>query len=173
MPLLGPVDGEANPKIMFEFWQPTDALSEDGPISKFWSTRWGKLGYTSRCKFLCVIDLRGTVNQEWLVVAHIHNERRDLTAWCWPDLPFPTHRLMANCIRPCGIPRKDFLPSTHSLLHDVVVPFEDKHLMPAHAGSYIRTKKGTHRLLHEELAKGLVVPSTWLDKEYPAGRLME
>jgi hypothetical protein len=80
---------------------------------------------------------------------------------------------MANCLRPCGIPRKAFLPNIHSLLHDVDVPFEDKDLMPAHTGSYIRTKKGTRRLLHDELAKGLGVPSTWLDKEYPDGRLME
>jgi hypothetical protein len=163
----------AKSKMVFEFWKPTDALSEDGPVSKFWFTRWKKASYTSRCKFLCVADLGGTVNQEWLVVARLHDESRDWKAWCWPDLPHPTHRPMANCLRPCGIPRKEFLARTHSLPHDAVVPFEDQDLMPAHAGSYIRTKKGIRRLLHDELAKGLGVPSTWLDKQYPDGRLME
>jgi hypothetical protein len=155
---------ESKPKIVFEFWRPTDALSEEGPVRKFSSTCWQKAGYTSRCKFLCVADLGGTVNQEWLVVARLHDESRDWKAWCWPDLPPPTHRPMANCLRPCGIPRKVFLTNTHSLPHDALIPFEDQDLMPAHAGSYIRTKKGIRRLLYDELAEGLGIPSTWLDK---------
>jgi hypothetical protein len=172
-PWIQQCPSERKPKMIFEFWKPAEALSEEGPASKVWYTRWKELGYISRCKFLCVADLGGIVDQEWLVVASLNDEGQDFKAWCWPEVPPPAHRPMANCLRPCGIPWKAYRTITPSLPHDVDTPFEDWDLMPAHAGSYIQTKKGIRRMLHDELAKGLGVSSSWLDKQYPDGRLME
>jgi hypothetical protein len=41
--------------------------------------------------------------------------------------------------------------------------------MPSTAGSFIHTPKGTRRLLNDELAKGLGMPKTWLEDQYPDG----
>jgi hypothetical protein len=41
--------------------------------------------------------------------------------------------------------------------------------MPPIAGSFINTPKGIRRLLNDELAKGLGMPKTWLEDNYPDG----
>ena len=131
-----------------------------------------RISYYSRCKLICVADLGSLVNQEWLVVARF-NERLDhLDHWDWPDLPPPAHRPMANCLRPFGVPWKAYQHNSTRQLLDRYIPRQDLDIMLAFAGLYIQTPKRIRCLLHNELSKGLGVPSTWLDNIYPKGNLV-
>ena len=172
-PWVTPCSAESKPSIIFEFWPPTASFSEEGPVSKAWYTRWKETGYITRCKLICVADLGSSVNQEWLVVARLNETLDHLDHWDWPDLPPPAHRPMANCLRPFGVPWKAYQKNPTRQLPDRYIPHQDLDLMPAFAGSYIQTTKGIRRLLHDELSKGLGVPSTWLDNIYPKGNLVE
>jgi hypothetical protein len=80
---------------------------------------------------------------------------------------------MANCSRPFGVPWKACQQNPTWQLPDRCVPHQDLDLMPAFAGSCIQTPKRTRRLLHDELSKGLGVPSAWLDDICPKGNLVE
>jgi hypothetical protein len=98
----------------------------------------------------------------------------EIKGWDWPDLPPPAHRPMANCLRPCSIPWRAYLNNpNHQLAPGRNIPYEDLDLMQAFAGSYIETKKGVRRLMHDELSKGLGVPLSWLNHKYPKGNLVE
>jgi hypothetical protein len=75
---------------------------------------------------------------------------------------------MVNFLRPCGIPQTAY----RNIPRELHVPHPDLDPIPAQAGSLIWTKRGTRRLLNNELAKGLGIPKVWMADQYPPGWLV-
>jgi hypothetical protein len=78
---------------------------------------------------------------------------------------------MSNCLWPTGVP---WLAYHSSPKHqDGTIPHADDDSMPARPGSFIRTDRGTCRLLHDKLAKGLGTPKIWIGDCYLNGGTLQ
>jgi len=156
---------ELKPKLILEFWDPYWVLKETGPMAKQTVTKWSREGYQTTCRTLNGLQVGGVVDRAWLVVARIPADA--LNGWAWPHFPAQVIRPMSNCLRPTGVPWSAYhVKPKHQ---DGPIPHADEDSMPARPGSFIRTDQGTRRLLHDELAKGLGVPKTWIGDCYPDG----
>jgi hypothetical protein len=60
---------EDRPLLVVEFWGSASALWTHGPSAKLTTTRWNKLGYTSRCKVVASEAVGGAITQARLVIA--------------------------------------------------------------------------------------------------------
>jgi hypothetical protein len=78
---------------------------------------------------------------------------------------------MSNCLRPTGVPWSAYHSSPNH--QDGPIPHADEDSMHARPGSFIRTVRGMRRLLHDELAKGLGAPKTWIGDCYPDGGTLQ
>lgn len=72
------------------------------------------------------------------------------------------------CLRPANIPCSAYRTSPVS--QEVVdIPDSDHDAMPPIAMGFIQTPNGTRCLLNDKLAKGLGMPKTWQEDNYPDG----
>jgi hypothetical protein len=147
------------------FWDPYWVLKETGLMAKRTVTKWSCEGYQRTCRTLHGLQVGGVVDRSWLVVARIPADA--LNRWAWPHFPEPVTRPMSNCLRPTGVPWSAYHSSPKH--QDGPIPHANENSMPARLGSFIRTDQGMRRLLHDELAKGLGAPKTWLGDWYPEG----
>jgi hypothetical protein len=86
--------------------------------------------------------------------------------WTWPIIPAEAARPMYNCLRPVGIPCSAYQAGP-DVCDGVSVPDSHQDAIPSIPGSFIHTPNGTRHLLHDELTKGLGVPKTWMEDNYP------
>jgi hypothetical protein len=155
------------PRVVLEFWDPSWIFKETGPVAKHEVTEWDKAGYSTSCQMIHNLQVGGVVDTQWLVVARTTSA--DPSLWRWPALPKDQAvRPMENCLRPFNVPRSSYRPcdAPDSLPKAAADP------MPPKAGTMIATSKGPRRLLNDELAKGLGVPSKWLRGIYPEGHVL-
>ena len=138
-------------------------------MSKILVMHWELGGYRSSCRTVNSLQVGGVVDRSWLLVARVLE--CDWESWSWPDFPPSTIRPMNNCLRPAKIPWSAY--RVGDVYQDTSIPDCNKDPMPWRPGSVIQTRKGIWRLLHDELAKGLGVPKTWLQDHYPSGRIVE
>jgi hypothetical protein len=157
-----------NPKLILEFWDPYWILKDTGPMAKVQVTQWLKLGYRSSCQTISGLQVGGVVDRTWLVVARIGEPLQ--AGWVWPKLSKEAVSPMSNCLRPMGIPKAAY--RTTPLKTEVGLFKTERDAMPYHPGTIIATSKGNRQLLNDELAKGLSVPSKWLEGLYPEGTIL-
>jgi hypothetical protein len=69
---------------------------------------------------------------------------------------------MLNLLRTHGVPRDAYFHSDRQRPPNGPVPSSTTCAMPSTVGSWIQTPRGVHRVLPDELAKGLGVPSEWM-----------
>jgi hypothetical protein len=169
MKLIPGQQSSPTPELILEFWDPWHITRNvDGPMSKLMISRWDTLGYESSCTSANSTQVGGVVDRKWLICSR--SLRKSKAGPGWPTLPPEVIRPMANCLRYVGVPG-----SAYRLMPDESrrpIPDSGTDCMPGQPGSYIQTKQGTRRLLHDELCNGLGVPKSWVC-DYPDGRLVQ
>ncbi len=75
------------PLLVVEFWESASALWAHGPSAKLTTTRWTKLGYTSRCKVVASDTVGGAITQARLVIARYRSATN--LNWEWAPMPPP------------------------------------------------------------------------------------
>jgi hypothetical protein len=161
---------DRKPKLILKFWNPYWVLKKAGPMAKRTVTKWSQEGYQTTCRTLNGLQVGGVVDRSWLIVARIPDKA--LYGWAWPVFPDWVTRPMSNCLRPRGVPWSAYHSSPNQ--QDAArIPHADEDSMRARPGSFIQTDRGTRRLLHDELAKGLGAPKNWIGDRYPDGRTLQ
>jgi hypothetical protein len=130
---------------------------------------WSSLGYASSCVSANATQVGGVVDRKWLICAQTLHRAK--LGWNWPTLPTEVTRPLANCLRPVGVPGSAYrhFPSNS----DRPLPDARNDFVPAEpGGTYIKTAKGSRRLLHNELCNGLGVPKPWV-QEYTSGKIVQ
>jgi hypothetical protein len=156
------------PDMILDFWEPWYVTrNSDGPMSKFFVTRWNTLGYESSCISANSTQVGGVVDRKWLMCSRIL--RKSQIGPGWPTVPQEVIRPMANCLRYVGVPGAAYryIP----LQSQRLIPNVATECMSPQPGASIRTTRGVRRLWHDELCDGLGVPKSWV-RDYPDGRIV-
>jgi hypothetical protein len=168
--------GADRPRIVFEFWEEEALFRDCGPVSKSTVTLWSDLGYATNCRSINSTQVGGVVDRYWLVVVRYQNALQG-SELEWPRIDEEVKCPMSNCLRTTGIPGSAFRYDLRSDAAVLAYPGEivdsERDSMPAWPGSLICTPRGTHRLLNDELARGLGTPKTWLGTAYPRARVVQ
>jgi hypothetical protein len=171
-------DAARRPSLIVELWGASAAMHANGPLSKPVRKVFRSQGYSQRSFHAADTALGGAVSQERLLVVYFNDMRLPedvVQSWDPPDPSLHPARPMSNLLKPHSIPRLAYhnvrrhrpLNAMRRIPNSVTDP------MPASVGAWIDTPLGIRKLLPEELAKGLGVPSGWMlpSKEIP-GRFL-
>jgi hypothetical protein len=130
----------APPSLVIEFWPDHTLISNDGPVSKIWATRWEEANYETTCRLLNATQVGGIIDLDWLVVI----QSRRNTVWqelTWPATGHVVNRPMNNCLRPANIPRAAYKFDRQSdalkVLHPNPIPHSDRDPMSTWPGRLI------------------------------------
>ena len=77
------------PLLVIEFWGSASALWTHGPSAKLTTTRWNKLGYTSRCKVVASESVGGAITQARLVITRFLATSH--LKWEWAPMAPPVY----------------------------------------------------------------------------------
>ena len=154
--LISRTTADNRPRVVIESWPPNAQLWTKGPTCKSNITRWQEMKYVSRYKRVAATNVGGAVNQSRLLVARVRQEWSHLWLWNAEETEVDTPRPMSNLLTPPGLvgPHKYVSGRTGD-----PIAFQDA--MPSVMGAYIRTEKGTRRLMPEESGRGLGIPKEW------------
>ena len=141
---------ELRPKVVLESWSTICNTWSNGPTAKGCITRWEKLGYVTRIKFVSCTDIGGSLNQYRIMIARVCNS--DSAKWIWPSCSegsIPFRRPMHNLLTPVGlIAKESYVSTTTSIVSDA-----KSDPMPPYSGALIRTKKGVQKLRNNEYCR--------------------
>jgi hypothetical protein len=132
------------------------------------------LGYYQRCALVSNTDEGGAVASDRLLTTYMKSpdERPKVYDPFTEALTLGTTgppRAMSNLLRPCNAPRTAY---QFPLSKKRSAPDSGREPMPPRLDSAIQTQQGVRRLLPDELAKGLGVPSEWGDLTAYPGSLL-
>ena len=148
------------PLLVIEFWESASALWAHGPSAKLTTTRWSKLGYTSRCKVVASDTVGGAITQARLVIARYRSTTN--LNWEWaPMAPPGLPRPMGNLLTPPGlVPRRDHAVKAPRHVNHVSNPLTEPMPWPLWDtdGPWITTDRGVRKISRMELASGLGIP---------------
>ena len=166
------------PRIILELSLPEHLVHhEEQQRDKGLRKRMAALGYCQRCALVRNTEEGGAVTIDMLVTTYTllrslpkgDSENYDPFAEAL-TLDASGPRAMSNLLRPCNIPRAAYqLPYTEK---NRPAPDSGCDPMPARLGAAIQTKAGVRRLLPDELAKGLGIPTEWGKAEHYPGSLL-
>jgi hypothetical protein len=98
----------------------------------------------------------GAINQSRLLVARVKHEWGHLWIWNTEETEMNMARPMSNLLTPPGLIR-----SATYVNGRIGDPIARLNPMPSNMGAYIKTERGTRRLLPEESGRGLGIPKEW------------
>ena len=145
------------PKLVIESWLSDATVWPHGPLSKGTSSRWAKLGYTTRGLVVQSTRVGGAITQaRLLVVGHLDS----IPSFQWPvqDDPSVTPRAMSNLLTPPGlVPRDSWRRRLPKYAKRYWVPHQDP--MPWEDGltgtHWIHLDKGYRPITGAEMLQGL------------------
>lgn len=151
---VGAAPPEKRPKVVIEAWRSDPNLWQYGPMSKSATTRWKELGYTVNCRTINATSVGGAIDQDRLLIVRTRLDSGGKWEWDHLDRELTVTRPMSNLLTPPGlVPRRKYVQENHEN-----TPLFSRDPMPHQAGAWIKTEKGTRRLMTEELARGLGIP---------------
>jgi hypothetical protein len=110
----------------------------------------------SRYKRINATNVGGAINQSRLLVARVKREWSHLWVWGTEETEIDIPRPMSNLLIPPGLVGSHKYVSGRS-----GDPIAIVHPVPSVMGAYIKTERGTRRLMPEETSRGLGVPKEW------------
>jgi len=142
---------QSRPKVVLESWGTICNTWAHGPTTKGCITRWEKLGYVTRIKFVSCTDIGGSLDQYRILIARVRNE--DSAKWVWPSCSEDrtVRRPMHNLLTPVGlIAKNSYVSKAVGIISEA-----DTDPMPPFPGALIRTEKGVRKLKTNEYCRGL------------------
>jgi hypothetical protein len=160
-------DQASRPSLVVELWGASASMHSLGPLSKPVRKAFRAQGYSQRSFQASGTALGGAVTQERLVIVYFQDSQLSPTLvrdWSPPLHSVHAARPMSNLLKPFGVPRNAYhhLSRHRPLDPSCHIPDSVTSPMPSAVGAWISTPLGVRRLLPDELAKGLGVPSDWL-----------
>ena len=136
---IAEANAKSKPKVVLESWNARCNTWSHGPTATGCNTRWSKMGYETRVKFVSCTDVGGALEQFRILIARV--QKCHASKWVWPSIPEATpRRPMANLLSPPGfISKTKYLSSTSP--YDIVSDASSDP-MPPHTGNLIRTEQG-------------------------------
>lgn len=157
--LISRVEVPRRPKIVVESWDAAASLWPNGPVGQASRTRWDALEFVTRSKVVNATHIGGAIRQKRLLVTRIHAGTGNVCP-LWPEdnirsTTTTAERPMSNLLIPPGLIPK----SAYKNPPEILGMDPDVSPMPTFQ-AWIRTTRGTRRLLLPELARGLGLDKT-------------
>lgn len=161
--LVANAEPSSRPIIILESWDGAASTWDTGPAGQSSRVRWEKLGYNTRMKLINATTIGGAIRQQRLMLTRIAktSAARDML---WDDnkSTVSSHTLarpMSNLLTPEGLIGKQRYSTD---INQNGIDSETEPMPPYQA--WIRTRRGVRRLRLDELARGLGMEKSQVEK---------